>query len=66
MPKKDPVQQLYDNTWYKIDDMYTHECCDCSLVHTVKYKMVRGNIMMQWNVNTRETKAARKLRTNVK
>lgn len=62
MPKKEPVQQLYDNVWYKINDEYTHECCDCGLVHSVKYKLDNGNVMMQWNVNSKETRKARKVR----
>lgn len=59
---KDKVQQLYDNTWYRIDNEYTHECCDCSLVHTVKYKLENGVVFMQWNLNPKDTRKARRLR----
>jgi len=63
---KEKVQQLYDNVWYRIDNEYTHECCDCSLVHTVKYKLENGVVFMQWNLNPRETKKARKIRAQNK
>ena len=63
--KKDaPAIQLWDGSWYKLDDGYLHECCDCGLVHDVNYKMENGSLFMQWNTNTRETKKARKLKAS--
>ena len=57
-----PAIQLWDGSWYKIDDGYWHECCDCGLVHDVDYKLENGIIFMRWHVNKRQTKSARKLR----
>lgn len=60
--KEKPSIQLWDGSWYKLDDGYLHECCGCGLVHNVDYKLDNGSIFMRWKVNDRETKKARKLR----
>lgn len=63
MKKKEPPSiQIWDGSWYKLDDGYYHECCDCSLVHYVDYKLENGVIFMRWRTDARETKKARKLR----
>ena len=56
------AQQLWDGVWYRIDDNYLHECCDCGLVHDVSYKLEKGTLFMRWNVDAKSTAAARRLR----
>ena len=63
--KREHTVQLVDGTWYRIANgkpPYLHECCDCSLVHRVAYKMENGVIFEQWTRDEAETKAARKRR----
>lgn len=54
--------QLWSGTWYRIDDFYWHECCDCGLVHGVSFKLEQGRVLMRWNVDTRQTARARAAR----
>lgn len=57
--KRDEYQQIWDGSWYKLDDHYLHQCCDCGLAHSVTYKMEKGTLFYRWNINEKETKAAR-------
>jgi hypothetical protein len=50
---------MYEDAWY-LDKFTRHECCSCSLTHTVEYKVENGRIFTRWKVNDKETKAQRK------
>lgn len=52
--------QLYDGEWSPIHDKGLHECCECSLVHSVKYRLHEGVLFECWTVNKKETAKARK------
>lgn len=54
--------QLYDNKWFRIKSVKNFQfmCCDCSLVHTMKWKKVGKRLHMMVAVNKEETKKARK------
>lgn len=58
---KKKYQQLYDGVWYRIDDNYTHVCCDCGLAHDVKYKLENGVLFVCWDIDEKETAAARRI-----
>jgi hypothetical protein len=58
-PKTANTVQIYTDTWY-LDKFEMHECCDCGLVHDVKYKVENGRIFFQWNTNVKETEKVRK------
>lgn len=51
--------QMKDEAWY-LDKFAKHECCDCGLVHKVKYVVENGRILTQWKRDTRETNKVRK------
>ena len=53
-----PVQ-MWDESWY-LDKFTQHECCDCGLVHDVKYTVENGRILTNWKVNKRATNKSRK------
>lgn len=58
--------QLWDGAWYKLDDSYWHECCDCGLVHSVSFKLENGSLFYQWKTDKRQTALARKLKKAAK
>ena len=63
MAKKPHVVQLEDGKWYRIANgsaPYWHECCDCSLVHRVAYKVENGHIWEQWTRDEKKTRSARR------
>ena len=57
---KDEYQQLWDGSWYLLDDSYSHQCCDCGLVHSVDFKLENGRLFQRWSVDTKETRKARR------
>lgn len=57
--------QVVEGRWYSIawgKEPFLEECCDCGLVHKVKYRLRRGRIEVSYSVDQRRTKAARRLR----
>jgi hypothetical protein len=57
--------QVVEGRWYCIawgSEPFLEECCDCGLVHKVRYRLRRGRIEVSYKVDPRRTKAARKLR----
>lgn len=56
--RQNPVV-MNDGSWY-LDKFDKHECCDCSLVHDVEYRVERGRIFTKWRRNDKETRASRK------
>jgi len=60
--KQNQSQQLWSGSWYKIDDSYWHECCYCSTIHAVDFKLEQGRILMRWTVNEKQTELAREAR----
>lgn len=57
--KREHVVQIYDDKFY-LDKFDRHECCGCSLVHDLEYKVENGRIFSRWKVNQRETNKQRK------
>lgn len=54
------VEQMYEDTWYKLDTPTVEECCDCGLIHHIEYKMFNGRILWRATLDRRATNAARK------
>lgn len=57
--------QVIEGTWYAVgvgEDPFTEECCDCGLVHKHNYKFEKGRLWIQYKVDDKLTKVARKLR----
>lgn len=50
---------MWSGKWY-LDKFDRHECCECGLVHDVKYTVENGRIFTRWKVNDKETDKARK------
>lgn len=53
------IIQLWDGSWYKLDDGYLHYCCSCHLAHDVDFKLEKGVLWQRWKVNKAETRKAR-------
>lgn len=53
--------QMQEKTWYVVGHHDLHECCDCGLVHKVKYKFEKGRIWESWERDEHETRKSRKL-----
>ena len=47
---KDEYQQLWSGSWYKLDSSYHHQCCECSLVHSVDFMLKDGVIFQRWTI----------------
>jgi hypothetical protein len=57
--------QVVEGKWYSIAwgaEPFLEECCDCGLVHQVRYRLRRGRIEVSYRVDAKHTRAARKLR----
>ena len=52
--------QIIDGKWYRLGNAQFHECCFCSAVHRVDYKMERGMIFERWRLDDSETRKARR------
>ena len=57
---KDEYQQLWDGSWYKLDDTYLHQCCGCGLVHKIDFKLENGVLFQRFAVDEKETRKARR------
>ena len=44
MPKKIPVVQMNEGTWYRVKCYTYTECCDCALTHKEEYRLVDGHL----------------------
>jgi len=44
MPKKIPVVQMNEGTWYRVKGYTYTECCDCALTHKEEYRLVDGHL----------------------
>lgn len=61
--KRTDVIQIVDGKWYAFGfggEPFTEECCDCGLVHVIKYKVENGKMWVQYRRDPRRTRAARK------
>jgi hypothetical protein len=57
-----PTKHLTDGEWVKSGDYTHHECCDCGLVHIVRYKLKDGELWEQWTTDRPQTRKARRAR----
>lgn len=55
-----------DGEWVRPTPRFTLMCCDCSLVHRVELRVVKGCILLRMSRHTRSTRAARKARARTK
>lgn len=55
-------EQAYDDEWFAPGHRkFKHMCCDCSLVHTVDFKVDKdGSVWTRWKRDNRATAAARR------
>lgn len=44
MPKKIPVVQMNEDTWYRVKGYTYTECCDCALTHKEEYRLIDGHL----------------------
>jgi len=44
MPKKIPVVQMNEGSWYRVKGYTYTECCDCALTHKEEYRLVDGHL----------------------
>ena len=64
---KDTPLQLVDGKWYCISfaatgekaPIISEECCDCGLVHVLRYKATNGRLYVQYNRDDSLTRKAR-------
>lgn len=57
--KKRQAVQMWTGSWYRLENVPLHQCCDCGLVHLVEHKLARGVIFERWTIDARETRIAR-------
>jgi len=57
VPKKKKIRmvQMEDGVWYKVGRFTHHACCDCGLIHEVKYKWEDGQLWESWNREPKKT-----------
>lgn len=55
-------EQLIDNQWFKIKNLndFKLQCCDCGLVHDVKFEIQGNELFMMVCQNKEETDKVRK------
>lgn len=55
-------EQLIDNEWFEIADIndFKFQCCDCALVHDVKWEIKGKKLYMMVAQNKTETEKVRK------
>lgn len=61
----DAPQQIIDGRKYAMTfggPPFTEECCDCGLVHKVRYTVELGRLFVQYTVDKKLTDAARERR----
>jgi hypothetical protein len=54
------ARQVYEGRWYKLYSPHRIGCCDCGLVHTLKFKNVKGKILFMAKREPLLTRSARK------
>ena len=60
MPRR-RYEQVEDGRWTRVSRRgESLECCDCSLVHRLKFRIVDGHIEIQWLRDERTTAALRR------
>ncbi len=54
--------QVYDGEWLEVANHNEHrvQCCDCGLVHSIKYRVIKGRIHFRTKLNMRATAAVRR------
>jgi hypothetical protein len=60
-----PAIQVVEGKWYAVafgQKPFLEECCGCSLVHRVEYKIDKGKFWVRYFPDERRTRKARKLR----
>lgn len=55
-----PVKKTGWTAWLRFPRKHQHECCFCSLIHDVQYRIVDGEIEERWKRNNRATAIARR------
>ena len=60
------IEQLKDNKWYRVNREFIHICCDCSLTHEVKFKLIDNRIHFKWIRNDKKTYKYRQSKSNRK
>ena len=63
--KPDEPIQIDPDKWYAIahgKKPFLEECCDCGLVHQMRWKVEDGRIWFNYTRDERRTRAARKRR----
>lgn len=59
-----------EGRWYALNpstkteagEPWTEECCDCGLVHRINYKIENGRIWVQYALDSKLTRLARRRR----
>lgn len=60
MPRR-RYEQVEDGKWVRMSRTgESVECCECSLVHRLKFRIVDGHIEMQFHRDDRTTAALRR------
>lgn len=60
-PVTDTYEQIYDGEWVRVNVTdYRNQCCDCGLVHNLKFKKLKRGLMMRVTTNRRATAAVRR------
>ena len=55
--------QVEEGKWIRMTrEGESLQCCDCSLVHKIKFRIVDGHIEIQWFLDNRTTAALRRKR----
>lgn len=62
MPKKtdDHTYDVKNGEWLDVGKYTLHECCDCSLIHRVRYRLHEGKVQESWRRDDRATARARR------
>jgi len=54
------TEQLEDDKWYRFSKTDYLLCCDCSLFHILKIKIIDGKIFMKWIRDDKATASYRR------
>lgn len=54
--------QVYDGEWIEPTPQFGHKlaCCDCGLIHTVNFRVVKGKVQFQAFRNNKATSGRRR------
>ena len=60
--KKDPYEQIHDGEWFDLDIEAGLDlaCCDCGLVHNIRWRARKNKIQMKMTRDKRATAARRR------